>query len=103
MIISQNSLVVKALKISKSILADEDLSLVLEEKKAYTDFSGSNGWVDKFKKRYKIVSRALTTKCTKNIEEIKISLESYFKDLNEKMQMLKKPIVYNMDEECIFF
>lgn len=100
---TQNSLIKKALKLSKTILLDEEVELTTAEKEAYINFGASNGWVDKFKKRYNLGRRAITTLCSKNKDEMKISLESYFKDLNETMEKLNHPTVYNMDETCVFF
>lgn len=102
-ILSQNTIFTKALRLCKSILMDEEVTLSPEEKDAYVKFEGSNGWLHKFKGRYNIVSRFVTTKCQKNAEEMKIAVESYFKELNEMTDALNKPRVYNMDECCIFF
>jgi len=99
---SQSSLVKKAMKLSKSILFDNEVKLSSTEKEAYTKFEGSNGWVDRFKARYKIASRFITTRCTKNVEEIKNSLDSYFKELNTFIEIEKPLKIYNMDEVAIF-
>ena len=101
--ITQASLVKKAIIISKEIIADKDINLGENERSAYTKFEGSNDWVEKFKKRYDIGSRSITTKCTQNIEDVKKSLETYFQDLNNKMEELNNPVVCNMDEVAIFF
>lgn len=96
--VSQANLVKKALKKSKEILVDPELALTEAEKQAYTSFSASNGWVQKFKDRYKIVRRFITTKCTKTIEEMKPIIEAYFSELNDTLDTLKPKYIYNMDE-----
>jgi len=100
---TQNSLITKALKLSKQILFDPEVSLTNKEKKAYKDFESSNGWVDRFKKRYKIAQRFITTKCTKNIDDMKISLQASFTDLNNTILEKTPTLLYNMDEVGIFF
>jgi len=77
---------------------DEKKVLFPEERKAYREFGASNGWVDRFKKVIPI-----TTKCSKDIKEVRSSLEAYFKDLNDTVSRLNHPIIYNMDETCTFF
>lgn len=77
---------------------DPELALTEAEKQAYTSFSASNGWVQKFKDRYKIVRRFITTKCTKTIEEMKPIIEAYFSELNDTLDTLKPKYIYNMDE-----
>jgi len=102
-IISQNSMIKKALKLSKSVLMDTEVKLTPQEKDSYVKFEGSNGWYEKFRKRYKLASRFITTRCSKNAEEIKNSLNSYFTELNQIIENEKPARIYNMDEVCIFF
>ena len=101
--INQSTLVKKALKLSKSILMDPEVTLSPQEKEAYTNFTASNGWCEKFRGRYNIAHRFITTRCTKHADEIKASLESYFKELNEYIEAKKPTKIYNMDEMCVFF
>jgi len=103
LILSQTSLITKALKIAKNILTDETLSLSQEQKENYGSFSASNGWIDRFKSRYRIASRFITTRCTQTIEEMQISIKAYFEDLNKTIHTLNPLIIYNMDEVGIVF
>lgn len=103
LLVSQTTLVTKALKIAKSIVTDPSIELSALDKKAYIDFSASNGWVDKFKARFKIGKRFITTKCSVPIEQIRTSLKSYFDELNTFMDTKKPIYIFNMDEMAIFF
>jgi len=100
---TDSGLKLKALKLAKSRLADPELNLPLQEKKALIDFQASNGWVEKFKNRYKITRRFITTKCSQPIEEVKPALESYFSELNSAIENIPTRSIYNMDEVSIFF
>lgn len=101
--VSQSTISKKALKLAKSIMADPDIKLSEEEKKAYRDFGASNGWVDNFQTRYKITNRRITTKCTKALEEVKENLKVYFDDLNATIARLNPPQIFNMDEVNMSF
>ena len=102
-IMTQSSLVIKALKICKEILMDENLVLTPDKKEAYTKFGASNGWIDRFKTRYRLSSRFITTKCTKSVTEMETSLKAYFADLNNTLDTQKPAVIYNMDETSVFF
>lgn len=91
----------KAAQIKASILEDEDVSEAI--KKKYESFEGSNGWLDRFKKKYSILSRAVTTKCKKLKEEMVPLIAAYFEKLNETIRTKKPKLIYNMDEMAIFF
>jgi len=101
--VSQSNIINKALKLSKSILMDDQVTLSPSEKEAYTKFEGSNGWIDKFKGRYQLTRRFITTKCSKNMEEMRPLIQEYLKELNGKIDALNNPKVFNMDETCLFF
>jgi len=101
-LISTNVLAKKALKICKNFLMDPEITLNQQEKDAYTEFQASNGWVEKFKGRYKIKSRAITTVCTKTIEEMRPVITSYFNELNQSLNDFKPQFIYNMNEVPIF-
>ena len=77
---------------------DESVSLTPEEKEVYISFGAIVGWIDKFNKCYRIASRAITIRCTKNIDQIR----TYFLDSNQTMETLNQLTVYNMDETCVF-
>lgn len=91
----------KAKKIQEEIAEDNNLSAHV--KALYIDFKASNGWIDKFKKRYNITRRYITTVCSKSIEEMREAITTYFTDLSLKMKSLNPKFVYNMDEVGIFF
>jgi len=102
MIVSQSSLVTKAIKICRDVLIDENLQLSKGQKEAYAKFNASNGWITRFKTRYKICSRFVTTKCSKPVSEIEASLKAYFSDLNSTLDNEKPAVIYNMDETSIW-
>lgn len=54
-------------------------------------------------KRYNLVARAVTTKCTKTVEEVRPLMQAYFDDLNNIIETQKPPAIYNMDEVPVFF
>ena len=101
MFITDSMLLRKVNKIHGEIIEDSNMSLTARE--PYKTFKCSNGWLQNFKKRHDLVRRAITTTCGKTIEEIRVSLTSYFKDLKLKMDTLNPKFVYNMDEVRIFF
>lgn len=103
LIVSQSAFVTKALKICKDILVDENVELLQEERNAHIKFGASNGWMDRFKRRYKLSSRFITTKCSKSVPEMESSLNAYFTDLNNTLDTQKPAVVYNMDETAVFF
>jgi len=91
----------KALKIKQSILEENDLPNKM--KHTYKGFTASDGWLTNFKNRYSLVKRTLTTKCTKTIEELRRDVNTYFINLQSKIDNFNPIYIYNMDEMAIFF
>jgi len=62
----------------------------------------SLGWLQKFKKRNKIILRKITDKAKVDFKKLKIDLEKYFKELNSS-KVTNQTVFWNMDETGVFF
>ena len=72
-------------------------------KQNLSKFSASSGWVSKFKNRYKIVSRKITTKIKKRLSEVQEQVEAYFSLVRDITKQDKNVVFVNFDQVAIFF
>jgi hypothetical protein len=63
----------------------------------------SRGWLEKFKKRWRIVARGVTTTKIHPYSKLKKSAQAYFDDLDFNIVKHNISVFYNMDETAVFF
>jgi hypothetical protein len=65
--------------------------------------SFTRGWLEKFKRRWKILSRVKTSKKLYSYEVLKKSVEDFYDELDFENLRHKFSCYYNMDETAVFF
>jgi hypothetical protein len=63
----------------------------------------SRGWLEKFKKRWRIAIRRVTTTKIHPYDKLKKAAQSYFDDLDLHIVRYNLSVFYNMDETAVFF
>jgi sugar-specific transcriptional regulator TrmB len=71
--------------------------------KKLKDFKASNGWIEKFKRRFSIVRRQTTTTTSEDLLDIKKAVDQFYLDLDRELHEKKLTLLVNMDEVGIFF
>jgi len=91
----------KKIPISTKLLQAKSLEIAKELN--ITAFNGSIGWIQKFEKRYNLVSRCVTHYSNKTIGYAKTEIKSFYDKLNNVIKNYTHDEIWNFDEVPIYF
>lgn len=97
--VSEEDLCTQAQKIQRKLLERPDT----ENKEKLSTMVFANGWIDRFKKRYSIRRRKVSTWSKKLASAIRKEVEKFYPNFDEVMIQNQIKHVLNIDESAVFF